>query len=123
MVLAFPFVGYFAYVNYGVAGVRTAGVAAAICWLAATVALLVSGCLRNSPHAVAGILIASGLRFGPPLVSGITLQHSGGILAETGIFHWIVIFYLLTLFVDTALSVSLDRKQNQEDGKGIVTNG
>jgi hypothetical protein len=123
VVLVFPFVGYCAYVEFGVAGVKTAGVAAAICWLAATLALLVTGSVRNSPHAVAGILIAGGLRFALPLVSGFALQHSGGDLAETGIFRWMLIFYLLTLSVETVLSVSLDHKQCQGDGKGSVTNG
>src|SRR5436309_12367713 len=74
--VGFLLVGCAAYDRFGVAGVETAGIAAGVCWFAATTALLVTSWQRNSPHAVAGILVADGLRFGLPFVIGITLQFS-----------------------------------------------
>lgn len=121
--LAFPVVGYFAYVKFGVAGVKTAAVAAGVCWLAATAALVVTGFVKQSPNAVAGILVASALRFGLPLVTGVVVQSAGGALAKSGFLNWIVVFYLISLAVETTLAVLVHRNQNQGDGKGIVTNG
>ena len=123
VVVAFPVVGYVAYVKFGVAGIRSAGVAATVCWLAATVALVVTGFVKQSPNGVAGILVASALRFGLPLVAGVVVQNAGGPLADSSFLRWIVVFYLITLTVETTLSVVLHRHQNQGDGKGIVTNG
>jgi hypothetical protein len=123
VVIAFPVVGYFAYVKFSVAGVKSAGIASGVCWLAATAALLVTGFVKQSPSGVAGILVACALRFGLPLTAGIVLQSAGGALAESGFLSWIVVFYLITLAVETTLSVLLHRNHNQGDGKGIVTNG
>ena len=123
VVFAFPVVGYFAYLRGGVDGVKSAGVAALVCWVAATAALLVSGSVKQSPSGVAGILLASALRFGLPLAAAILLQSGGGNFAEAGFLSWIVLFYLITLAVETTLSLLLQRNQNQSDGRGIATNG
>ena len=123
IVLSFPFVGYFAHVRFGAVGVQTAALAACVCWIAATMALVVTGFVKQSPSGVVGILVASAVRFGLPLVAGVIVQSGGGALAQSGFLCLIVVFYLITLAVETTLSVMLHRSQNQGDGKGIVTNG
>ncbi len=121
--IAFPVVGYSAHVKVGGAGIRAAAIALSVCWISATIALVLTGWTRNSPLELTGILVANGVRFGIPLLAGVALQYGHASLAETGIFGWFVVAYLWMLFVETTLSVFLDRKQNHGDGKGIETNG
>ena len=121
--VAFPVFGYAAYVKFGAAGICAAAIAVSVCWISATLALVLTGWTRNSPLELTGILVANGIRFGVPLLAGVTLQYGHLSLAEVGILGWFVVAYLWTLFVETTLSVFLDRKQNDGDGKGIVTNG
>ena len=118
--VAFPVFGYTAYVRFGGAGVGGAAIALSVCWFSAMLALILTGWTRNSPLELTGILIANSVRFGVPLIAGVTMQYG---LAETGFFGWIVMAYLWMLFVETTLSLLLDRKQKHGDGKGIVTNG
>jgi acyl dehydratase len=120
---AFPVVGYAAYVRFGEAGMIAAAIAIGVCWISATLALMITGGTRNSALELTGILVANGVRFGVPLLAGATLHWGHTSLAEVGIFGWFVIAYLWTLLVGTTLSVFLERKQNHGDGKGIVTNG
>ena len=117
-----PLAGFIAQRRSGPDGLRAVLLAAGICWFAASAALMVTGCLRNSPYATAGILVATGLRLGLPLASGLALQHHGGELAEAGVFGWIVVFYLLTLAIETTLCVMLDRSESM-DGRGKPNNG
>jgi hypothetical protein len=114
VVVAFTAVSYFAHVQFGIVGVITVGVAACVCWLGATASLVVTGLLRSTSKAVAGVLIGIALRFGLPLAVGSVLQFAGGNLAASGIFGWIVVFYLLTLTVETTLSVWLLRAGNRK---------
>ena len=46
-------------------------------------------------------------RFGLPLAGGLYLTRQGGSLAESGVFGMIVVFYLITLAVETPLSLAL----------------
>jgi hypothetical protein len=45
------------------------------------------------------------------------LQFVGGTLAESGVFGWIVVFYLLTLTVETTLSVLVHRDQTKDTAR------
>jgi hypothetical protein len=121
--VALPIVGYSAFVSYGAAGVVAAAIAIGVCWISATLALILTGWTRNSPLALAGMLVANAVRFGVPLLAGVTLHYGHASLAEVGVFGWFVFAYLLFLFVQTTLSVFVEQKQNHGDGKGIVTNG
>ena len=100
-----------------------AAIAFGVCWISATLALALTGWTRNSPLELTGILVANAVRFGVPLLAGVTLHYGHASLAETGIFGWFVVGYLCMLAVETTLSLLLDRKQNHGDGKGIATNG
>ena len=46
-------------------------------------------------------------RMGLPMGVGLLLNYGGGPLASAGVFGWIVVFYLLTLAVETLLSLHL----------------
>ena len=120
--VAFPVVGYAAYIRFGRAGMIAAAIAIGVCWISATIAMAITGGTRNSPLELSGILVANGMRFGVPLLAAVTLHYGHASLAEVGIFGWFVIAYLWTLLVGTTLSVFLERKQNHGDGKGVVTN-
>ena len=117
IVLAFPVVGYLAFVKFGLVGVVAAAVAAGVCWTAATLALVVTGILKQSASAVGGVLLASGLRFVLPLAAGAVLQTAGGALGRAGVFGWIVVFYLITLTVETTLGVLVLRNRTRESAK------
>jgi hypothetical protein len=96
--------GYFASARHGVSGLTALGVAAGVCWVAATAALLVTVWLRA--HVVSGMLLAMPLRMGLPLLVGVALDSRGGPLADAGVFGWIVVFYLVVLAVETPLAVA-----------------
>lgn len=89
----------------GVNGVLAASTAAAICWSGSTMALLLAGFTSRSNQAVQGHLLGMFFRLGLPLVAGMILQKSGGLLAEAGVFGLIVVFYLITLVAETLLSL------------------
>jgi hypothetical protein len=69
------------------------------------------------------MLVANAVRFTVPLVAGGTLQYIVEPLAVSGLFGWVVVFYLLTLFVETTLSVLLVHRHFPGEGKGLTTNG
>jgi hypothetical protein len=89
----------------GMNGVLAASTAAAICWFGSTIALLLAGRLSRTNHAVQGHLLGMFFRLGLPLIAGIVVQEQGGWMAEAGLFGMIVIFYLITLVVETLLSL------------------
>ena len=62
-------VGLVAYQRQGLASFQAAVVADVVCWLSASAALLLAGGLRNTPHAVSGILGGTLLRLLPPLAA------------------------------------------------------
>jgi hypothetical protein len=123
VVVSFCVVGSFAYSKAGMAGLATAAVAAGVCWLAATLALILTTFAKNSAQRVSGMLIANAVRFGVPLVTGATLRTVSEVLAARGVFGWIVVFYLLTLLAETPLSVLVVGTQDSASYKGIATNG
>ncbi len=104
---AFPLVALYAYSVHGAPGITAAVVAAAICTLAATLALVSTALLRGPQAALYAVLFGMVFRLGLPLAAGIFLSNRGGPLAEAGVFGFIVVFYLLTLAVETPLSLLL----------------
>ena len=113
----------FAYFKRGFDSLLAVAVAAVVCGSAATLALLLTGWLRDSRRAAFGMLLATMPRLGIPLVAGVALDRMGGTLAQAGVFGWIVAFYLMTLVVETVLSLNLTPKGTQGESKGIVTHG
>lgn len=108
--------GYHAYLRQGQVGLAAVGVAAASCWAASLAALVLAGCTLGTRQAVAGILGGTMLRFFPPLLVVLLLQVNGGPLARAGAAWYVVLFFLLTLSVETVLLVWLVRASGGVSG-------
>jgi hypothetical protein len=100
----------------GMVGVAAAAVAAGLCLAGAALALLVCRLYRDPKGALWRVLIGMFLRMGVPLLGGLAIQVQGGRLAKAGVLVYLVVFYPLTLFVETFLSLpSHERPQRQGD--------
>ena len=89
----------------GISGCASAGVAAGLCLLGAEVALVVCHLLRGSKYEPYAMLAGMLPRMGIPLMLGLVLQIRGGILAENGLLIYLVVFYPVTLAVESAMSL------------------
>ncbi|MHB1033687.1 MAG: hypothetical protein ACYC35_01355 [Pirellulales bacterium] len=107
VVAMYPIVAACAYASHGQAGLAAAAVAAGLVWAGALPALALAAKWQGSARAVAGVLLGTLFRMGVPLVGGIVLQARSAVLAQAGVFGWIVAYYLVVLAVETLLSLSL----------------
>jgi len=112
VVVAYPLIGWLAWRRAGTDGLVAAAVAAGVCWLGATAALMIAAALKGPNAALNSMLLGMLCRMGLPLLAGAVLSSQGGQLAAGGVFGLIVVFYLLTLVVETLLSLRL-LKSNQ----------
>jgi hypothetical protein len=101
--------GYWAYARHGSSGLAAVAIAAVACWIAATGALLLAGWLRNTPHSVSGILGGTLLRISLPLVAAAGCKIAAPALFQVGLLGYLLLFFLLTLVVETLLLVWLLR--------------
>jgi len=85
--------------------VGAAAAAAGICLLGAVLALVVSHLLRGPKAVLYGMLMAMALRMGIPLVSALALHLQNGALAKAGVLYYFLVFYPVTLAVETVLSL------------------
>ncbi len=106
VVVAFGLVAPVAWGLEGVAGVTAAAVAAALCLAGAGVALLASRLARGPNGALAGRLLGMAARMAIPLGGGFAFQIRGGPLAEAGLLYYLLIFYPITLSLETSLTLS-----------------
>jgi hypothetical protein len=98
---------YFVWTWKGVNGLVALFLAALVCWSGAALALAVSGVLRGPSRALAVTLLGMALRVGLPLVAVIVVAMQNGPLAEGGFVVYVLFFYLVTLVVETWLSLKL----------------
>ena len=103
----FAIVAPFAYDRHGVDGVLATATAAGVCWSAASLALVASALVRGQFAGFHAMILGMFFRVGLPLAAGVYLTKRGGSLADAGVFGLLVIFYLLTLAVETPLSLAL----------------
>ncbi len=82
-------------------------VAAGVCWLGAMVSLVVAYQGRQHGAAMLGMMLSMLVRMAIPLAIALLVVTSHSTLAEGGLLGQLLIFYLLTLTVETLLSVSL----------------
>ena len=99
--------GWFACIRQGAAGVAAVAVADACCSLSATAALLLAGSLRNTPHAISGILGGTLVRMTAPLAAAAGCKLVAPELFQAGLLGWMVVFFLLTLAIETLLLVGV----------------
>lgn len=93
------------WLRFGPWALAAAAVAAAVCLAGGVPALLFSRLFRGKEVLVFGVLLAMGFRMAAPLAGVILLHLSGGPLAKAGFAYYLLAFYLVTLTVETALSV------------------
>ena len=106
-----------AYYCGGQTGMLAAVAAAFLCLAGATVALVVSHALREPNHALYGMLLGMAARMGIPMGFGLLCHMQGGALAEAGLLYYLLVFYPVTLGVETALS--LPRSQPPVSGSPV----
>lgn len=109
VVVAYLLIAPLAARVYGGMAWWSAGTAALVCGICATLALLISGLVRNPRSSVVAVLGGVLIRMGAPLAIGTYVTSHGGALADAGFFGMIFAFYLITLVVETLLSLSLVR--------------
>lgn len=112
MLLAFGGVALVAGSSFGREYVAGAAVAATVCWLAATAALVVTVMFHGTPQAVSGVLLGIGLRTGVPFGAAIILSGLERSLPLRGVFAFFVVFYLLSLATETILVAKLLNLEN-----------
>jgi hypothetical protein len=87
--------------------------AAGICWAGATVSLVLLHLLRLRGSPMTGALLGMLVRMTIPLAIGAVATTQGGSLAGAGLFGQLVAFYLITLAIETCLSVALMKSSPQ----------
>jgi hypothetical protein len=94
----------------GMMSLVAAAVSGALCLTGATLALIASHMLRGPQLAIHALLVSMALRLGVPLGAAVALHFRGGPLAEAGILYYLLVFYPVTLSVETAISLPLVRE-------------
>ncbi len=89
----------------GSIGLAAASVAAGLCLLGALAALVVGWLLRDLPNPVHGMLAGMLPRMGIPLGAALVFHLQGGVLAESGLLVYLLVFYPVSLGVETFLSL------------------
>jgi hypothetical protein len=117
MAAAYPIVAFVAGQVTGVSVWQTAALAVGVCYLSASLALVLFHFFRLSGNAVAGTLGATLVRLGIPIVVGIAATANGGKLRDDGFFGLIVVFYLIGLAADTMLSLAMTRGLSTGEGR------
>jgi hypothetical protein len=104
--IAGPFIAYWG----GHAGLIAAAAAGAVCWTGA-VAGLAAGRLF-AVNAFAALLAGMFFRMGFPLGFALAILLSGGYLAHAGSLYYLLLFYPVTLTVETALLIPRRRDRS-----------
>ena len=102
-------------------GVAAAAIAAGLCLAGAGVALAAANALRSPERALLGMLIGLIARMFIPLGCGVAMFFYSPPLAEAGILVYLLIFYPLTLGVETALALPVGNSPKSGSGCDSVT--
>jgi len=87
--------------------------AAGICWFGAMLSLVLLHVLRLRGSPVAGVLVGMLIRMAIPLFFAIVAATQDGSSAEAGLLGQLVVFYLVTLAIETCLSLALAKSVPQ----------
>ena len=113
LLAVFPAFAWFGYSREGFHGILAAALAGAICWAGAAGALISASLLRQSQQAASALMLGMAFRMGLPLAAIAWIMTQGGrgaqgqALVEAGIVGMILVYYLLSLIVETVLSLRL----------------
>jgi len=89
----------------GTIALAAAALAAILCWAGAAISLVVGIQLRRPDQLLAALFVGMIARMGIPLGFGLTIHLLGGPLAQAGTLYYVLIFYPVTLLVETALKL------------------
>jgi hypothetical protein len=107
--VAWPAVAMFAGRSVDSPTWLTTAVAAFVCWFSASLSLIVAHHYRLHGSAMVGTFAGMFIRMAIPMAVGVAVTAHGGFLAREDLFGQLVVFFLLTLAVETWLSVALAR--------------
>lgn len=105
--------GYFMQQKQGEAGLIATICATAICVVSGVGALVLTGYGTSQKDGLSYTLGSILIRTGIPLGSAVVVTDTQPYLKEAGFFGIIVVLYLLTLALETLLSVRLVKKQTK----------
>jgi hypothetical protein len=112
-----PLFAVVGYAHSGWMGILAALVAAGICWGGAIAGLVITGLLRLTSQPVQGVLLGMFPRLAVPLLACVLFARTGGQLVEAGVLVMVLLYYFVTLTVDTLLLVRIISGHTQ--GKSI----
>jgi hypothetical protein len=98
-------VGWYGYASAGSLGLAAAAIAAGVCWLSGSLALVAAFVGQRLNAGIQGVLVGMIFRMGLPLGAGMALERNSPPLAAAGVFHMILALYLVALLVETLLSL------------------
>ena len=110
-------VGAVAYSLHGSLGLTAAAVAWAISVGCGLAALIISLLLRDTPLVLYQVLIGFALRMGLPLAICMLLVTQKSPLLNAGFIIYILVFYMVTLLIDTVLLLARPRQANADSAK------
>lgn len=88
-------------------GWTAAAAAAGLCWVGSIIALVLTGVCRAPGVAVQALLLGIFTRTGVPLAGGLALSFQSPALSQGGLMPALLVCYLVTLVVETGLSLGL----------------
>jgi len=97
----------YGYWKHQETGMMAAALAGLVCLFAAEASLLSVIMTRNPQHKIHAVLVGIFFRTGIPLVFGMFMHFAGGPLVDAGLFGMILIYYLLTLALETIFAVQV----------------
>jgi hypothetical protein len=101
----------------GPAGLAASAAAAALCLLGAGAALIAAQAFTRQGKTLQGLLLGMALRMGIPLSFGLALQFSVKPLGDAHLLIYLLVFYPVTLFVETYLSLSRAGTARDDSGR------
>ena len=104
---AFLSIGAILSQSIGANGWITAGIAAGLCWIGSVGALILIAVAQSPSGIVNGVLLGMFARTGVPLAGGLAVSFGWPMLAEAGLMPAVFACYLVTLIVETGLSLRL----------------
>lgn len=100
----------------GSAGLAAAAVAAGLCLLGTEAALVIARFFPRPADAWKGMFWGMLPRMGIPLCLGLALQLLGGLLAESGLLVYVIVFYQVALGTEVFLYVRCGGKVARRGG-------
>jgi hypothetical protein len=106
LVVAYLLVAPLAVSLSGTFGLKTALLAAVACYVGAQFSLLISALIRGGATIMHRLVLGMTARAMFPMVLGAGLHLRDPELASAGLISYVLVFYMVTLAVDTALLVA-----------------